>query len=242
MVTAVASTRLSRRSGLYVGIGLLGILFAVVGFWPSYFRPVLFEAARKATVLHVHGAVFVGWLVLFTAQAYLAATRRVRLHIRIGHLGIVYGALVVTVGLTTGYVMSVVYVEDGDFVRGSNLLYSTLLDMVVFTSFFVAAILFRRSPELHKRLMIIAGTSLLVAAVFRMPFLGQPRNMLVAHTIWLSPVALTMIADYCRGLRFQFVLLFGVAALMLQSPMFRPAVRETEVWRSVSAWLLNTVT
>jgi hypothetical protein len=238
-VSVQTGTRSTRK--FYIGIGLLGVLFAFVGFWPSYFGPVFFEAAEKAAILHIHAAVFVGWLALFTTQAYLAAIRRVDLHIRVGRFGIGYGALVIVVGLTTGFIMSAGYVTTGDFIGGSDLLYSTVLDMGIFTPFFVAAVLFRKRPELHKRLMIIAGTSLLVAAVFRMEFLGRPRNVWLAHTIWLSPLILTMCADYWKRRVIHPVLLIGVIGLMLQSPAFRDPVRRTETWRSFSGWLLDFV-
>ena len=236
MVATTVRARSTGRRTVYVGIGPLSILVAFVGFWPSYFGPVFFEAASKQAILHVHAAVFVGWLVLFTAQAYFAAIRRVDMHIRIGRIGIAYGGLVIVVGLTTGYVRSLGYVAAGDFTQGSNLLYSISLDMTVFTPFFVAAVVARKKPELHKRLMIVAGTSLLVAAVFRMQFLG---SLWLAHAIWFSPIILAMLADYRRRRIVHPVFLIGLVALLLQSPMFRPAIRSTDFWRSTSSWLLG---
>jgi len=237
-VTAQAVRPAGRR--FYVAIGLLGFAVALAGFWPSYFGPVLLELAEKPLVLHVHAAVFVGWLALFTAQAGFAAARRIDLHVRVGRLGIGYGFLVIVVGLTTGYLRASYYAGSGDFIEGSNLLYSATLDMAVFTPFFVAAVLLRRKPELHKRLMIVAGTSLLVAAVFRMNFLlGTPRNLWLAHAIWFAPVWLTLIADYRRRRAIHPVLIIGLVGLTLQSPMFRAAVRGTATWRSLSGWLLG---
>lgn len=93
----------------------------------------------------------------------------------------------------------------------------------------MAAVVARKKPELHKRLMVVAGTSLLVAATIRMQFLG---SQWLAHAIWFSPIILTMLADYGRRRAVHPVFLIGLAALLLQSPMFRPAVRSTEFWRS----------
>jgi len=83
-------------------------------------------------------------------------------------------------------------------------------EFVVFTPLFLPAVVARKKPELHKRLMIVAGTSLLVAAVFRMPFLGQPRNMWLAHTIWFSLIIITMFADYRRRRMIHPVLFIGI--------------------------------
>jgi hypothetical protein len=242
MVAVPVQGRAAGKRKLYIGIGLLGAAFAFVGFWPSYFGPVLFQSADKPLVLHVHAAIFIGWLALFIAQAYFAAVRRVDLHVRVGRWGIGYGVAVIAVGLTTGFVRAVGYSRNGEFVEGSDLLYSAILDMSIFAPFFLSAVALRRRPELHKRLMIVAGTSLLVAAVFRMQFLGQPRNLWLAHTIWFSPVILTVVADLWKRRSFHPVLFVGLIALLLQSPMFRAPVRSTETWRSFSGWLIGLAT
>jgi hypothetical protein len=239
VVTATAHSGARSLRRFYISIGLLGILFAFVGFWPSYFGPVLFEAASKETILNIHAFVFVGWLALFTAQACFAATRRIDLHIRVGRAGIAYGIAVIVVGFLTGYLRSLGHVDVGNLERANSLLYSITLDMAVFAPFFAAAIFCRRQPELHKRLMIVAGTSLLVAAVFRMPFLGSPPNMLAGHAIWFSPVLLTMAYDLWKRGSVHPALIIGLLALIAQSPLFRPAVAGTQAWRSISGWVLG---
>lgn len=239
MASVTAKSEPAGLRKFYVGIGILGIAFVVIGFWASYFGPVFLRGDSKAGILHVHAVVFVGWLALFTAQAWLAARRRIDLHKRVGQLGIGYGAVVMAVGLTTGYLMAGSYAQAGEIERARGVLYNAVLDMAVFAPLFVAAITLRRKPELHKRLMVVAGTSLLVAAVFRMPFLGQPRNMWLAHAIWLSPILLTMGLDYVKRRIVHPVFLLGIAALAMQSPMFRPAVVATAAWTSISGWVLG---
>lgn len=239
MVSVAAMSESSRLRRFYIGVGVLGIFIAFIGFWPSYFGPVFLRAASKATILHLHAVVFVGWLVLFTAQAYFAANRRIDLHVRVGRFGIAYGVAVIVVGLATGYLMSKGYAAAGEADRARGLLYSAFIDIGVFAPLFGAAIAARQRPELHKRLMIVAGTSLLVAAVFRMPFLGQPRNMWLAHGIWFSPVLLTMAHDFVQRRKVHPVLVVGIAALVAQSPIFRPAARATGAWQSFSSWILG---
>src|SRR5262245_42694308 len=160
---------------------------------------------------------------------------------RVGRFGIWYGIVLILVGLTTGLVRSAGYKQGGDFVLGSDLLYDAFVDMGVFAPLFAAAVALRKKPELHKRLMIIAVTSLLVPAVWRMPFLGQPPNPWLAHAIWLSPLFLTICVDYAKRRVFHPVMLLGMVALLLQSPMFRPPVSSTEAWRAFSSWLLGLV-
>ena len=91
-------------------------------------------------------------------------------------------------------------VRAGDVADAQAQLLGPLLDMLVFAPFFAAAIYYRRKPELHKRLMIVATTSLLIAAVGRMQFLGEPRVVLV-HLIWTAPILLAMAHDFWRQRR-----------------------------------------
>jgi hypothetical protein len=52
------------RSRFYTGIAVLMTGIAITGFWPSYYGPLLRGAAKRPWVLHLHGAIFMGWMVL----------------------------------------------------------------------------------------------------------------------------------------------------------------------------------
>jgi hypothetical protein len=80
-------------------------LIAVVGLWPTYFGPLVTGTVAQPLLIHIH-AVFTRWPVLFLAQAVLAATKHVTWHLRLGTIGIGYGALLVIVGLITGVLRS----------------------------------------------------------------------------------------------------------------------------------------
>ena len=95
---------------------------------------------------------------------------------KLGRFAIGYGVLVIVVGLLAAFAMFALRVRAGEVADAQAQLLGPLLDMLVFAPLFAAAIYYRRKPELHKRLMIVATTSLLIAAVGRMPFLGEPRT------------------------------------------------------------------
>ena len=151
-----------------------------MGFWPTYFGPLVAGAADKTPIVHLHAAVYVGWLAIFVTQTVLAATGRIAAHMKLGRFAIGYGVLVIAVGLLTAFARFALRVRAGEAADAQAQLLGPLLDMLVFAPFFAAAIYYRRKPELHKRLMIVATTSLLIAAVGRMQFLGEPRILLGA--------------------------------------------------------------
>ena len=73
----------------------LAVAIAAAGFWPTYFGPLVAGAADKTPIVHLHAAVYVGWLAIFVTQTVLAATGRIAAHIKLGRFAIGYGVLVI---------------------------------------------------------------------------------------------------------------------------------------------------
>jgi len=240
--TAAAIPRPAVRRRLYVGLALLAIAIAAVGFWPTYFGPLVAGTVAKTAVIHLHAAVYVGWLALFLTQATLAATGRTASHVKLGRFAIGYGVVVIVVGLITAFARFAVRVRAGEAAAAQAQLLGPLLDMLVFAPLFAAAIYYRRTPELHKRLMIVATTALLIAAVTRMPILGSPPNRLLLHLIWTAPILVAMAHDFWRQRRVHPVYVLGLVVLVLEGPLVRAPARQSQLWLDMSGWLAAWVT
>jgi hypothetical protein len=222
------------RRRFYVGVSVLLGLFAVTGFWTTYFGPLVRGTIEQPLLIHVHATVFVGWLALFLAQATLAATGHVAWHQKLGQIGIGYGILLIGVGLTTTVLRSAGQVAAGE--NGARLLYVGFADMVLFSSFFVAAIALRRKPELHRRLMVVAATILLVAAVGRMPFLRiGPWAVHLRLLVWAVPILLAIAYDLRSRRRFHPVYALGLGALVVR--IYSVPLSQTETWSAVTRWV-----
>ena len=206
-------------------------LIAVVGFWPTYFGPLVRGTIAQPLLIHLHATVFVGWLVLFLTQVVLAATGRIAWHLRLGRIGIGYGVLVIVVGLLTGISRSANRFRLG--LGGEHLLFVAFADMTVFAIFFGAAIALRRKPQLHKRLMMGAATMLLVAAASRMTFL-QP--LLLRQAVWVSPILLAMAYDFRAQRMIHPVYLIGLGAFFVRA-MSPGLIADTDTWSAVAHWL-----
>jgi hypothetical protein len=228
--------RLSRRP-LYVGLSVLMAAIAIVGFWVTYFGPLAGGVSGHSMLIHVHAAVFVGWLALFLVQALLAASRRVKAHVALGRIGIGYGVLLVFVGVWTTISRSAEHMRSGG--PGEGLLFVALLDMVIFAPLFATAIAYRRRPQVHKRLMVVAATMLLVAAVGRFWFIpAPPLDLLVSSAIWFSPVLLAMTHDWMTARRVHPVYLIGLGVFVVRlvSPGF---VVGTAAWSSTARFIMS---
>jgi hypothetical protein len=232
---AIPRTRSPRR--LYVAIAVVAIAIAAVGFWPSYFGPLLAGAVDVPAIIHFHAAVYVGWLAIFVTQTVLAATGRVAAHIKLGRFAIGYGVLVIAAGLTAAFGMFALRVEAGSVAEAQGRLFGPLVDMTVFAPLFAAAIHYRRRPDLHKRLMVVATSYLLIAAVGRMPFLGQPRDLFLVHLMWVAPILLAMAHDFWRQRRLHPIYVGGLILFVVTGPLFRIVARASETWRNISGWL-----
>ena len=200
-----------RTRRFYLAITLILIAMVVRGFWPSYFGPLVSGGVTRPWIIHLHGVIFVGWMALLLAQVSLVAMGRVRLHRRVGNIGIAYGFLVLAIGLAVTFVAPVLHVRAGEWTldRAAGFILLPLVDMVLFAGFFGAAIAYRRVPETHKRLILAATVALAFAAVARMSF----RSPLVFLLVWLSPLFAAMAFDVFTRKRVHPVHFVSVAVL-----------------------------
>ena len=235
-VAPVTTAARPHRRTFFMATSVLMALIAVVGFWPTYFGPLMTGRLVQPPVIHLHAVVFTGWLVLFFAQAVLAATRRVAWHIRFGRIGIAYGFLLIGVGLYTGVVRAAERPPGGP---AESLLYSAFADMVMFSAFFGAAVVYRRKPQLHKRLITVAAATLLIAAVARMTvLLGPPLRLPIGLAIWSSPILIAMVYDFRNGRIVHLVYVLGLATMVARR-LGAPYVVGTPEWTRFATWVLG---
>ena len=237
--TVVPSPMVRRRPALsiYLRIALVCLLIALAGFWPTYFGPLLTGIPHPLPIIHLHATVFTGWLVILITQATLAARGRMALHMKVGKFGIGWGVFLIFVGWATAFSRFGDRVLAGDLSGASDRLFAPFTDMIVFAPFLFAAWHYRHKPEIHKRLIVVATTILLIAAVHRMTFLGgRPPPVPQLLLVWLSPIALGMTYDYVKRRIVHPVYLLGIAAVFLLK-FGRLPLRNTEAWRDFTHWL-----
>src|SRR5262245_52953372 len=163
-----AGARYDRQ--FYTGMAVLAALTVVAGVAPPYFLRSSYQTTPLPLRLRVHGFLFTTWIVLFIAQTWLVAARRTSVHRRLGWATAALAAVMVIVGTTAGVLSGQRNIEAGQDSAARAFLTTPLFSMVVFAVLVAAAIKFRRQPQTHKRLMLLATISILDAAVARLPF------------------------------------------------------------------------
>jgi hypothetical protein len=225
-----------RTLRVFVPLALLSAAIATVGFWPTYFGLMLKGTLDAPLVIHVHAAVFVAWLGLFIAQAALAATGRVATHVRLGPWLFAFGVVLIAMGLIAAFAsFGHHYLVEGDLATARRKLFSPLRDMIFFAPFLAAGWSYRRQPEIHKRLMVVATNILLIAAVSRMTFLGTPVPGPLLLLVWPLPTYAAMAHDYATKRLIHPVYVIGLTAMVTMRLVL--PLRGTESWLAFTEWL-----
>src|SRR4051812_30861709 len=64
----------------YGGMAILLCIVVFIGFAPTYFQAGILRAPLPSAIVHIHGALFTLWMLLFVTQAALISARRVKWH------------------------------------------------------------------------------------------------------------------------------------------------------------------
>jgi hypothetical protein len=167
--TTGSGHRLDRH--LYLGASFIFLALVFWTFARTFYLKPFFHTPPLSALLHIHGAVMTGWVVLLAAQTSLIAARRVRWHRWLGVFGSVWAALVVLLGSITTLHAAAREVRGHTRFAASQVTITSLdlLQMLFFAGFVALAILQRRRPAYHKRLMLLTIACMLPDALARLP-------------------------------------------------------------------------
>src|SRR5438309_11379645 len=80
-------------------MAVLMCVWVYIGFSPTYFGAGMLRAPLPSPILHVHGAVFTLWMILFTLQAALISARRVKWHRSLGTIAFCLPPIMIVLGV-----------------------------------------------------------------------------------------------------------------------------------------------
>jgi hypothetical protein len=234
-----AITRRRRERWFYIGMSIAVVITVFAGFAPTYYLRPYFTAAPLMPLLHLHGLVFTSWLVLFAIQTFLVAAHRTDIHRRLGVAGGVIAALMVLIGGST----AVIRASQGASVPGVpalSFLVVPLGDMFVFSILVGAGFYYRRRPDTHKRLMMLATISILAAAIARLPFAFMQAGPPAFFGITDAFVAVCLLYDLITLRRIHRATALAALLIVASQPL-RLLLGGTNAWLSFAAWLTHWV-
>lgn len=187
----VSSVPVSRRwriqRAFFTGLSLLMVLAVLVGFSRSYYLKSLYGTPALPALFHVHGLLFTSWMVFLVVQTGLVASRRTAVHRRLGVAGGV-SALAMTaaaMAMTMDMARRSAAAPTADGLAFTIVPFFTV---IVFPVLVGTALLCRRQPETHKRLMLIATLELVTAGVARIPGAGSMPLFFVLTDVGLAAI------------------------------------------------------
>jgi len=218
----------------FMGMGLLMAATVFVGFAPSYYLAGVFRAPLPSTIVHVHGAVFTGWILFFIAQTSLVSTGRVDIHRKFGLFGFFWACLMVIVGVMAATDSLVRADRPG---RDPLFFYIIpLSDMLVFAPLIYFAYRARRDPATHKRLILVATIDLLIAAIARWPVAYVHRNAMHAGMVSCLFLSILVAYDLWSTHKVHRATLWA-SALMIFVYAVRIPIGKTQAWHAFAAWV-----
>lgn len=216
-------------------------IMVIAGFLFTYI--VKFPNFEGFTIVHhLHGFVFSIWLFMLIVQPFLIRYKKYRLHRLIGKASYLLAPILI---LSIFFVLKLAYHRDMATFSKTELLANVAIgfpDMIVFSAYYVLAIIHKNSVALHMRYMI--GTSFMVLG----PGLGRaliiygsmttntaiPLSNYIIATLILVFLAFDMVNK--RPIR-PFVTIFCWFLLMII--LFN--YRYSSLWQSFAQWWANNL-
>jgi hypothetical protein len=213
----------------------------VAGFFNTYVPKVVTGAPALVPLIHLHAVIFTTWLVLFVAQTTLVLTGRTAVHRRLGVAAVVLAALMLVVGAATAITVA----RQGhhgipgvEFPDADGFLLLNLSSILVFATLVGAGWYFRRDPQTHKRLMLMATAGTLVGpGVSRLPFASGRTpviGVLVLAFLLAGPVY-----DLVTRRRVHPAYLSGGLLALAAIPPVAALLSATAAWHRIASWMLR---
>jgi hypothetical protein len=219
----------------FVFIGLLSLVYVIAGFTPTYFAPLVTGSFKAKPVYHVHGVMYLLWIVLIISQPLLIRFRLTHIHKKIGYAGLTLAVGMFIIGLVMAFVSNQLALERGAGNTTLAFLIVPLTDMLLFGTFITIAMLNLRDSEMHKRLILLATLSILPAAFGRIIGiygLSVPLGLFLQESILFLGIAYDL---YTRRKIHPVYIYGGLTVVIIH--LVRFPLGETEWWIAFARWL-----
>jgi len=238
--THAGITGRQRERIFYIGMAVVVAATVFAGFSRTYFLRPYFNIQPLMPLLHLHGIVFTSWLVLYLTQTVLVAAKRTEIHRRLGIVGAVIATLMILIGSMTAIIRAQQGAAPPGGIPPLVFLAIPLADMLVFASLVSAGFYFRRRPDVHKRLMLLATISILGAAIARLPFAFLQAGPPAFFGLTDLFIVACLIYDLISRGRVHRATAWGGLIIVASQPL-RLMVGGTDAWIAFATWLTQWV-
>lgn len=193
-----------------------------------------------------HGVISSAWRLVFLAQTMLIRTGRITAHRRLGTASAVLAAAMIALGYVTSTAMARRGFDlSGDLAVRPDPLASLgfpLLDTLMYAVLFVAGVVNRRRPAIHKRLMPLAVAAALMPAPLA-HLIGHSPSLRSLGPLAPIPIYAFLFAgaiyDRIASRRFHPVTLWVALGIFVIEALANAVIFPGAVWHRFAAWLVH---
>ncbi len=242
MVTAPIRPRsvVSRLPGrrydhwFFTGMSIVMLATVFAGFAPTYFLAGMTQAHLASPIVHVHGAAFTAWVVLLIVQSVLVASHKIKVHQWLGFGMFALGALMVVLGVLTATDSMVRHIPR-NAIASEEFYMVSLSEMMIFAVLLVFAYRARRHAAEHKRLIYVATSALMGAAIFRLPMSWVHARLPVVDLLVYCFFAILVAYDLWSTRKVNKATLWSSVFVVLVEEARMP-LATTGAWHAFAAW------
>ena len=224
----------------FAGMAILLCAVVVYGFARTYFLAGMMRAPLGSSILHVHGAVFTLWMILYLVQSALISARRVAWHRSLGTIAFCLPPIMIVLGLMAAIEALGQGVMIGPLDPAVSLSIP-LLGISAFAIVIFASWRARRRPDSHKRLILFATIGLADAALGRFPWSKMGMSPAAGAVTGLGILILFVIAYDLISLHRLHRSTMWAAPLIFVVGAFAVPIGMTGPWHSFAAFLARNV-
>jgi hypothetical protein len=219
----------------FSAMALLMLVTVFVGFARTYYLAGVFHAPLPSLIIHLHGAAFSCWMLLLVTQISLVSAGRVDLHRRLGIAGFLLACLMVILGVLAA-IDSLVR-EAGPPGRDPKFFFIVpISSMLIFGTLIFFAFRARSNSPAHKRLIFVATTALLTAAIVRWPFDIVHRRIPIAALFSCIFLLLLVAYDLWSTRKVHRATLWAGSFLIFVQEI-RVPIGKTAAWHAFASWV-----
>ncbi len=222
------------------GMAVLLCVIVFIGFSPTYFRAGIVRAPLPSPILHVHGAIFTLWMLLFLIQAALISAKRVAWHRSLGIIAFCLPPIMIVLG----FIAAVDAIHRGVQIGPLDPYVSSAIPLIGIAWFAViifAAWQTRRRPDAHKRLILLSTIALSDAALGRFPWARMGFSPAAGAVTGLGILILLLIAYDLFSLRRIHRTTLWAAPITFIVGAFAVPIGMTPAWHHFAAFLDRTI-
>lgn len=233
------------RDPFFFGMSLFFLSIVLIAFTRSFYLQTYFEFPALPVHLVIHGIVLTTWFVFASVQPLLIRIRLPQVHRRAGFSGLFLAVSVVATGVWTVTMRDAPIIDEYPTRAAGN-----LGSLFMFLFCVILGYRYRRKPEHHKRLMLMASIPLLAPAldrVGRIPSFNEvlekllywfpaPPEVAFAFMSFLTLLVVVVIRDFICDRRIHPGTAWALAAILIASPLAAAIIVGSGAWIVFVKW------